>query len=115
MLCQRIRMHGAMDASKHRKTAVIVAGMWKALGQASVLFQRHRGEVGAHVMDRHPEGTAVGTVDQIEGDTNTASLSARAAAASVLLLQCRPTNGCKWSVPCVLSMRRTKRPYYFAR
>jgi hypothetical protein len=64
-------------------------------------------------MDRHPDGTAVGEVDQVERDINTASLSARSATASVLL-HCRSTNGCKWSVPCVHSMRQARRPYYFA-
>jgi hypothetical protein len=99
MLCQSAVIYGTvkMNTSEDRMAAVIVAGMWQALGQAGVLFQRHRGEFRGHVMDRHPEGTAVGEVAQVERDTNTASLSARAAAASVLL-QCRPTNGCKWSV-----------------
>jgi hypothetical protein len=44
-------------------------------------------------MDRHLEGMAVGEVDQVQGDTDTATLSARASAVRVLLLQCQPIMG----------------------
>jgi hypothetical protein len=100
VLCQRARTYGTvyMHTSKDRITAVMVAGMWQALGQAGVFFQRHRG----HVMDRHPDGTAMGEVDQGEEGTD------RVAEASVLL-QCQPMNGCIWPVPCVHSMRPTER------
>jgi hypothetical protein len=109
MLCQRARIRGKVKRKtpEDRMTAVKVAGMWQALGQAGVLFQRHRGKVRGHVMNRHPDWTAVGEVGQAERGEDTA---ARAAAASVLL-QCQPMNGCTWSMPCVLSMRQTGEPY----
>jgi hypothetical protein len=99
-MCQRAHISGNVnkDALKDRIIAVIVAGMWQALGQAGVFFQRHRG----HVMDRHPEGTAMGEVDPEEEGTG------RATEASVLL-QCQPMNGCIRPVPCVHSMRPTGR------
>jgi hypothetical protein len=104
MLRQRACIQGRVQkkATQDRMIAVIVVGMWQVLGQAGVFFQRHRGIV----MNRHPEGTAVGEVDQAEGGADTA---ARAAVASVL--QCQQMNGCTRSVPCVHSMRRTGRTY----
>jgi hypothetical protein len=66
------------DTSEDRMIALIVAGMWQVLGQVCVWFQRHRGTVRGHVMDRHSEGTAVCEVDRVEGGTDTASLSAKA-------------------------------------
>jgi hypothetical protein len=109
MLCQRARIQGKVqiEATEDCMIAVIVAGMWQALGQAGVFFQRHSGKVRGHVVNRHPEGTAVGEVDQAEGGADTA---ARAAVASVLL-QCQQMNGCTRSVPCVHSMRQTGRTY----
>jgi hypothetical protein len=109
MLCKRAHIQGKVQiqATEDRMIATIVAGMWQALGQAGVFFQRHSGEVRGHVMDRHPEGTAMGEVDQAEGGADTA---ARAAVASVLL-QCQQMNGCTRSVPCVHSRRRTGRTY----
>jgi hypothetical protein len=113
MLCQRLRIQVTenMDPSEDRMTTVTVAGMWQALGQAGVLFQRHRGEVRGHVSDRHPERMTVGEVDQVEGRTDTASPAATAVAAS-MLLQCQPMNGCIWSVPCVRRMFQTGQPYF---
>jgi hypothetical protein len=88
------------DTLKDRVTAVVVAGMWQALGQAGVLFQRHRGKVRGPVVDRHPNGAAMGEVNRVEGGTD------RAVEAS-MLLQCQLMNGCIQPVPCVHSMRPT--------
>jgi hypothetical protein len=40
-------------------------GRHVADARSGLLLQHHRGEVRGHVMDRHPEGTAVGKVDQV--------------------------------------------------
>jgi hypothetical protein len=64
MLCQRVCFQGTIhrDARKNRMTATIVVGTWQAVGQTGITFQRQRGKLRGHTMDRRPDKTAVGKV-----------------------------------------------------
>jgi hypothetical protein len=91
------------DTSKDRITAVMVVGMWQAVDQIGILFQRQRGKLSGHAMDRRPEKTALGKVAQVEGGTETGPTAAKAAAAGALM-HCQPLNwqrlnGYAWSAP----------------
>jgi hypothetical protein len=92
-------------------TAVIVIGMWQAVGQTGIMFQRHRGKTRGCAMDRRPEEMAVGKAAEVEGGTETAPRTAKVATASALL-HFQPMNGCAWSAPCVSSRRRTRKPCF---
>jgi hypothetical protein len=95
------------DTSKGRMTAVIVAGMWQAVGPTGILFQRRRGKLRGHV-DSRPKERVVGKVARVQGGTETASTSAKAAVAGALL-HCQPMKGCTWFAPCVSSRCQTRK------
>jgi hypothetical protein len=86
-------------------TAVVVIGMWQAVGQTGVVFQCQRGKVRGHAMVRCPEEMAVGKVDQVKEGTETVLTFTKAAEAGALQ-HCQ--NGCTRSAPCVGNRHQTR-------
>jgi hypothetical protein len=87
ILPQRACFQGTLNrgTSKDRRTAMIVIGMWQAVGQGGIMFQRHRGNIRGRAVNRRPEHTAVGKMAGVEGGTETAPTTAKVAEASALL------------------------------